>query len=359
MVKTIPALITELKATLTDGLDACFDKLEQYLSPQANAYNDFLHLKAMFKKAQKDKLLGLDDDADTDITFNRVRSALLNLIDELKEEDIAAKEIIKKGQLLYHIPAEMMVKQATKCLVRLAVTKELLLQDLQLDDQPAIEDIRISKVMSVDLIDVSNNQFFKITAINSSEQYIEEEEFTEWNFYVTPLQTGNYPLLLKVTTVQIINQRERKKEIVLEKMVNILTQVVSNPDEIPQNLEKYESALTLTDSAAKPAEAGTRPTNPKSATNTGTYTSAPSAPSLPDSGSAPRKLQRSKGILLVIVAFFQIQWEKFLKRMQRRLNRFITYIIVVIVFVKYGLKKDLTEMLGKAWDWLMELLGIL
>ena len=350
MIKTLPEIIAEIKACLTQSMEEAFDKLEQYLSNTSNQYNDFLHLKAMFKEAQKEELLGLQNDADTDITINRIRTAFLHLLDELKEDDIAAKEIIRKGQLLYYIPTLMSLQQAYKCLVRLAISKELILSNLTLDAAPETEAIRISKVMSVALIDISGNQHFSITAINSAEQYIEDDDYTEWTFYVTPLKNGTYPLLLKITTVQVINQKERKKELVLEKLVKIVATVVPEEEKPESLLHPYETPMLV--NTPKPA------VNPyidilKESQTERPIVSLPNAPArggatidnLDKEVSVPKELEDAQSLL-----------KRFWRATKGVLIRLIIYAVLLVLFIKFGLKRDVLEVLREWWQKIQEVI---
>jgi len=120
---------------------------------------------------------------------------------------------------------------STKCIVRIAENDEILLKDFSVSPDTKIEEIPISKVMEVELIDFSEQKNFEIRRLNSSEQTIDSNQFTQWLFFVKPLSIGIHTLFLKVSVVQYIHNKERKKEIVLERQINVVSEVAQLPQE--------------------------------------------------------------------------------------------------------------------------------
>ncbi len=133
-----------------------------------------------------------------------------------------------KGKLTHDIPENMELKKPTKCLVRIAQTEEVLLEGWNKPGTP-VESVTIAKVMDVDLIDISDGVNFKIMPVSNDDQFLEEGTYTQWMFYVTPLLPGAHPLLLKVATVQIIDGKERTKDIVLEKIIDVKSEDTPAP----------------------------------------------------------------------------------------------------------------------------------
>jgi hypothetical protein len=62
------------------------------------------------------------------------------------------------------------------------------------------QSIRISPLMSVDLIDPSGENF-RIIPITPKEQFLENNQITFWKWNVTPLKPGNNPLTLSVNII--------------------------------------------------------------------------------------------------------------------------------------------------------------
>lgn len=129
------------------------------------------------------------------------------------------------GSLLHNIPKEMEIGRDTRCEVRIAFEKETLMRNLPDDAKVEILDIRVSNLMEVDLLDPASEQAFEVRTFSQKEQFIEEDEYTQWVFYVKPLKAGTFPLLLKVSVIEFMHGRERKRDIILEETVQIVTEI--------------------------------------------------------------------------------------------------------------------------------------
>jgi len=127
----------------------------------------------------------------------------------------------KEGKILYHIPDMMQLETWTRCIVRLAWDEILLEEGLNLDEnEKVIENIRLGKVMEVCIEETKNEDNFEIFSNSSKEQFISEDDFTEWIFDVKAKTEGTFTLVIKVSLIQIIEGfGERKKDIVLERSV--------------------------------------------------------------------------------------------------------------------------------------------
>ncbi|MDG1277807.1 MAG: toll/interleukin-1 receptor domain-containing protein [Algoriphagus sp.] len=142
----------------------------------------------------------------------------------------------KEGKVLYHIPGTMQVLSWTRCTVRLAWEEILLKEGLKIpEEEQVIESIRLGEIMQVSLNEGQSGSNFEIKALNNEEQFILSDDFTEWLFDVKPLVAGDFILILRVTLIQIILGKERKKDIVLERNVKTAANV-------PKALAKYETA---------------------------------------------------------------------------------------------------------------------
>lgn len=137
-----------------------------------------------------------------------------------------------RGGLLYSIPGVMEVGQESRCEVRVAYDKARLLADFDTSKEHALRDIRISNLMEVELMDpaLGGTTAFAVRTISSAEQFIDPEDYTQWIFYVKALREGVYPLALKVTVIEVLEGRERRKEIVLEENIEVKTRLSEEPD---------------------------------------------------------------------------------------------------------------------------------
>ena len=132
---------------------------------------------------------------------------------------------IKMGNILYKIADKMQLNKIERCEIRIAKNEFLLLKGLLIDES-APEDIKISNEMEVKLVP-SHNNAFKIVSITRQKQSVDDDSFTRWIFDVTPLITGNQLLTLVVSTITWNNHnKEIKKDIVFERIVNVITSYV-------------------------------------------------------------------------------------------------------------------------------------
>ncbi|WP_051286973.1 toll/interleukin-1 receptor domain-containing protein [Algoriphagus mannitolivorans] len=158
----------------------------------------------------------------------------------------------KEGKVLYHIPGMMQVDTWTRCTVRLAWDEILLQENLKIpEEERSIESIRLGEIMQVSLIQGKGGSNFEIHALNNEEQFISEDDFTEWLFEVKPLIAGKFSLILRISLIQIIEGKERKKDLVLEREVTAEAVV-------PQALPKFETAESGLSISKKPAEQDTK-----------------------------------------------------------------------------------------------------
>jgi|GEM_PF-758508 len=148
---------------------------------------------------------------------------------EQKESSaISAKKLEnQRGSILYNVPETMELDRDTRCEVRIAFDKATLTKDLEMTEAMVIKDIRISNLMGVELMDpsIGEDKPFSIRQITESEQFIDSDDYTQWIFYVKALKEGEYPLILKVTVIEFFMGKERKREIVLEETVKIVTRL--------------------------------------------------------------------------------------------------------------------------------------
>jgi len=138
-----------------------------------------------------------------------------------------------QGSLLYSIPRTMEIGQESRCEVRVAFDKETLLRDFEDAKEAKVRDIRISSLMQVELFDplLGGTGAFAVRTISSAEQFVDPSDYTQWIFYVKALLKGVHPLVLKVTVIETMEGRERRKEIVLEENINVLTNI---PADVPE-----------------------------------------------------------------------------------------------------------------------------
>ncbi len=148
-----------------------------------------------------------------------------------KSKPTTNKNLIK-GLIAYSVPEEMTVGESYD--IKIRITKdstqkktlvvgdnEIPINDTTVNSTITIESIRVSSIMSASLSGDGEN--FKITAKSSEVQNIEEFGYTEWEWNVIPLKSGEneLKLIIKVRIISADGEKSFKDIVVFEK--NILT----------------------------------------------------------------------------------------------------------------------------------------
>lgn len=184
-------------------------------SRYTNAFNDFT-------------MKGILPRDDYDRTVAQINYAMLEMLEKLEKSATISSGGVKNknsGRLLHNIPGIMPVGKESRCIVRIAYDDEMLLRDLKTDANTTIQSVRIAEVMGVELVDFNETPAFNIRTITEEEQFISSDDYTQWLFMVKALREGKYPLTLKVTVIEEVNGKERKRDIVLEKEIFIISQL--------------------------------------------------------------------------------------------------------------------------------------
>lgn len=297
-MKTLDTIQNELRELIVQGTDLALAALKKTLQPGTDCYNDLLSLEGRYQEVTKQLLQGIVSDEDATLEFNRIRQALIEFVGCLKESDIselkAASEDaqndiadVYNGEVLYRIPKQMQLGVEEECVIRLAFDRKVLTKDFEVHVGDVMKDLRISNVMGVELLDPAADKAFSITTLNDMVQFVEKDLVTEWIFCVTPLKEGAFPLVLKISIIEIINGIERKRNEVLKEQVQILTKKVEDaaPDFVSagygwQVVDKDEKrAVPIGDGRTVPSNI---PPSPSPAVPSPSPTTPPPSPLLPD-----------------------------------------------------------------------------
>ncbi|HMN88629.1 MAG TPA: hypothetical protein PKD70_00835 [Saprospiraceae bacterium] len=222
-------LKVELKEKVPLGIDIALQALKSVIPNNVPRYNELLILESRYQNLNENLVGGLMEREKAEVGFNILRKDILLFISDLKEDDFVkepteqAAPKPRMGKVLKRIPNKMQLNKEVKCVIRVAFNEALLMTGLEEDANDAIKEVRVANVMSVEMLDPSESQAFSIKGFSESIQRIFEDDFTEWLFYVKPLLEGEHVLLVKVAVVELIDGRERKREIVLEEIVQVIT----------------------------------------------------------------------------------------------------------------------------------------
>ncbi len=251
----------ELKTLLVDSIVDTILKLKESLPQHSAKADELLLLQSRLNDTNLKKLRGTVNEETLNLEYNRIREVLLTLIDDLAEQDFRvgkANASHKNGSLLYQVPAKMKVGLETKCIIRLAHDDAKIIQNIELTPETKISNIRISKIMHVDLIDHQAGENFLIRTYHEQEQFLETDDYTEWVFFVQALRDGYFPLVLKISIVEVIENKERLKNIIFEEQVLVSTEMVeqANPTDFkPANISlNYQTVTNQTLPTRRPAK---------------------------------------------------------------------------------------------------------
>ncbi|MGK0387772.1 MAG: hypothetical protein ACI94Y_000498 [Maribacter sp.] len=264
-MKNLPKTKASLKKLLIKGIPPVLSELKGLLPSDSAKANDVLLLEGRLNAENKKLLRGTISNEQLQLAYNQIRSDLMDLIDSIEEKDFTVqkgskkdKKGIQKGELLYRIPGEMQLQEETKCIVRIALDDEEIIKNIELDEHVALKELsRVSNLMQVSLMDPSENAPFSIRTISEPEQLIFEDGYTEWTFFVKPLKEGKFPLVIKVAVIELVFNKERKREIVFEEKINVSTQA-SSDDELKAPFKKSKDSFIL---GVKEAESKKKPSS--------------------------------------------------------------------------------------------------
>ncbi len=312
---SIQEIKIRLKDVASQGIDLALPAVKAALSPNTDAYNDLLLLEGRYQEVMKQLLEGVISNENSAIEINKIRKDLLNFIDSLQEAQFKQADgkgsdgtpDIYNGEVLYRIPGQMKLQEETKCIVRLAFDRKIITEDLEILEGDVLKDLRISDVMGVELLDPEGSAF-KIRTLHDKVQFVEKDLFTEWLFYVKPLTGGTHPLVLKISIIEIKNGIERKRNVVLEEEVEIITADLAESG-VSKDFSAAGIVLTVAQNqsgvpGAPPPSAEPRPYAPSP---------SPGAPVSSKNLNAPRtssfrKMASAMSALLVLVVASWVLW---------------------------------------------------
>lgn len=219
-IKMIRALVSEGETKLA------LDKLlEQSEALPTFIVKDITLIKSRFRQLNDNfNIRGFLKREEYESSSIQISYSILEIMEKI--EKLTKSEKIEydrtKGKLLHHIPKVMPVGKETRCVVRIAYDEKTLIEGFNLTGDSLIENVRIAKVMSVELIDFADTIAFNIRPITSDEQFVVSDDYSQWIFMVKPILQGIHSLTLKVAVIEQIDGKDRRKEIVLEKEISIV-----------------------------------------------------------------------------------------------------------------------------------------
>lgn len=151
-----------------------------------------------------------------------------------------------EGGILYNIPNKMQLGVQSKCIVRLAFDKNQLKRETDSFTDEVIKTVQVSEVMEIDLLDTSGEDAFKIQFISQKEQFIDKNSATEWLINVKALKAGSFSLALKVAIIEKIDDKDRRKEMVLEEIVAVVSDTVTPANNFKSSNQPFQTVSIQT-----------------------------------------------------------------------------------------------------------------
>lgn len=164
-------------------------------------------LSSQFYIAQHNYRTGTVADSDHTLIINTINKRMLQLLVDFQNGNLPQifnNSVLDKGRIVHNIPGEMVPQKPVICCVRIAKNEDLLFdEDLSQDEVSPSEALAISREMTVTITDPFGDVFdiARIPPGSTGIQRINYDEFTEWNFRVTPLKNGKHKLWMIASTV--------------------------------------------------------------------------------------------------------------------------------------------------------------
>lgn len=262
LAKPVETIRKELQGQLIEDIAGALKMLQGMLPENSEKYALVIALLGRLNDANKARLRNTLSNDDLQREYDKIRADLFDLIQSLEESDFDAaaapavgadgKPATRQGSILYRIPHVMPQGKETKCVVRIAMSEDAIVENITIDEHVQLKTLyRVSDTMQAELVDPTGGKVFDIRTINDPIQFIDEQGYTEWWFYVTPKETGSFPLVLKISIIEIIDGQPRHKELVMEEVVQVVTEgpAPEEEDKAPLKAAGYSLAFqgTATD----------------------------------------------------------------------------------------------------------------
>lgn len=300
-----------------EGMSPVIKTLKTLVPATSPKYTLLLQLEAELRDIKIKGIEGLLSHDDLTLANNQLRRRLFDFLESLEAADFDPNakpapeaEGRKRGHVLYRIPHLMQLQHEARCVVRIALDKMMLLEDMDLDEQVKIRtEVVVSDFMKVEMVDPALPAVFTIRSTSEPVQFIGADDYTEWLFYVKPLQPGEHILQLKVVVMAKIDNEYYKREKVLEESVVIVADAVQEDSAAPlKTLETFDLEGNEV-APSPPRQITTSPTAPSPLIAPSPQVSPSLPPTLSPSNRRVGKALRPVAMALAaLMAFTSISW---------------------------------------------------
>jgi len=309
LTQSLEMLRKDLQNQLVDDIAAALRNLQALLPETAEKNGAVIALLGRLNDANKARLRNTLSNEDLQREYDRIRADFLDLIQSLQEADFSTDSDAgsnggspapKQGSVLYRIPGTMPVRKETKCVVRISMDEDAIVENITIDEHVQLKSLyRVSDTMQTELLDPSGGRVFTIRTISEDIQLVDQHGFTEWWYYVTPQEEGTHPLVLKIAIIEMVNGLPHRKELVMEETIRIISDGPVSDEENNKQLKPAGYALAF--QAASIAGAGL-------VTNVKAAPKGPSAPVGTTKAASYSLLQKSIMLVLALSAGTAVGW---------------------------------------------------
>lgn len=155
------------------------------------------------------------------VSLIELKNENVNIIDKTVEDTTSSK-----GTIAYSVPNDMIVGNKYPIKVRITKNKgdevnktlvlgdrEIPINDVSHNSNITIENIRVERTMTTQLL--SEDGTFEISKMNTDNQIIEDDGYTEWGWVVVPLKSGTSYLKMVIKIKIVSGDETHYKDIVV------------------------------------------------------------------------------------------------------------------------------------------------
>lgn len=232
----LTTLQQELRVLLTEDLASALTHLRSLLPDGTEKKQNLLLLLGRFNHSNQKYYHNLISNEEHGRETALVTRGFLDMVEGLDVadfEDVLAqkskaeeKNVPATGHVLYRVPHRMLLEKSTRCVVRVAMEDEALIEDITLNaDVKVRHDLVVSDAMDAELLEPDEARNFLITSPTDTRQAIKKVGFTEWLFFATPLRAGTLQLLVRISLLEKVRGVGLvRRNVTLEETVEIVAE---------------------------------------------------------------------------------------------------------------------------------------
>jgi len=232
----LTTLQQELHDLLIDDLANALKHLRSLLPDGTDKKQNLLLLLGRFNHSNQKYYHNLISNEEHGREIALVTRGFLDMVEALDVadfEDVLAqkskveeKNVPATGHVLYRVPHRMQFGKSARCVVRVAMDDEALIEDITLNaDVKVRHNLVVSDAMDAELLEPDEARNFLVTSPTDTRQAIKKVGFTEWLFFATPLKAGTFQLLVRISLLEKVRGVGLvRRNVTLEETVEIVAE---------------------------------------------------------------------------------------------------------------------------------------